>query len=65
MSYLPDLTKTEAAEVLANKVAEINTLISECEALADAHDLSFSLDPAYGMGGTYRDGEWNASSQSC
>jgi hypothetical protein len=73
------LTKQEAAAELAKLVANINSAISDAERVADEHGLDFSLDMAYGMGGTYygenheyvsgreswADAGWNPSSQSC
>lgn len=54
-----------AALTIADKVAEIEKLVKECEELSNLHGLDFGLDIAYGMGGYYSNGEWNASSQSC
>jgi hypothetical protein len=73
------MTNQEASAEIASKIAQIQLLLNECEALADEHSMSFSFDVAgYGMGGSYS-GEanrqpdeygdeatgWNASSQNC
>ena len=66
------LSKEEALKIIATKMGQAEALISECEDLADEHDVDFSFHPAYGMGGWYKGekdgyGEegWNPSSQSC
>lgn len=53
--------------LMAEAKAKLINAFSEAEAVADKYELSFSIDPAYGMGGTYdgEDGEWCPSSQSC
>lgn len=64
------LTPDEVMKQLRKKIDEA---VAAAEAHADAHGLVFSLDIAYGMGGTYIGkgiehwGEegWNPSSQSC
>lgn len=45
-------TKKETEE-LANKVNEIHKLIDEAQAFADQHQISFALQPSFGIGGTY------------
>lgn len=62
-----DMTKEEAKAKIDACLKEIYALVAECEGLANAHDLGFSLDVAYGMGGWYsgENAEWCASSESC
>lgn len=48
------MTGQQAKELLNKKLKEAESLIEECEALADEHYLSFRLETAYGMGGTYQ-----------
>ena len=71
-----ELTQEEAVKALADKVKEFNEALSEAESIADKYKLSFSISPAYGMGGTYDDdpeervGEdwessWESSSANC
>lgn len=52
---------------LEEKVNAFNTALAEAEAIANKHNLTFNIYPAYGMGGTYdgEEGEWSPSSQSC
>ncbi len=38
---------------LNEKLSEIYRLISECKELATENNVEFTLDVAYGMGGTY------------
>jgi hypothetical protein len=72
------LSEFEAAKKLSDVVDGINRAISEAEKIADEYGLSFSLEPAYGMGGYYYgtgnpelegryapDQGWNPSSTSC
>lgn len=69
------LISEEAAAKLAlheNKQNELNQAVNEFEAalaraekIAAEHNLEFSIDPAYGMGGWFTSGEWHPSSQSC
>lgn len=54
-----------AQDNLNKKVNEFTKALSEAESIADKFDLEFDLDTAYGMGGSYRNGEWHPSSQSC
>jgi hypothetical protein len=71
-------TKSKKVTELNEKVAQIEALVRECEKLAEEVNQSFTLNIAYGMGGTYGPGwddsssseetekwEWYASSQSC
>lgn len=70
-----ELSKQEAAGILSGLVRDINVQIAEAEELADKHGLEFSIDIAYGMGGTYygtghedlnwAEEGWNPSSMSC
>lgn len=48
-------------------VGLINKHLEEAEKIANKHELSFSIYPEYGMGGTYdgSEGRWYPSSQSC
>lgn len=66
----------KALSEIGTKINEVYKLIKECEEIAERAGVEFSLDVAYGMGGTYvpkkiADEEtwteqgWNASSQSC
>ena len=63
------MTKEEAVKALAEKVAEFEKALREAEEIADAHNLTFYIEPAYGMGGAYEGGEegqgWNTSSKNC
>lgn len=59
------MTKQEANENLSKLVAEVYKKLGEAQTFADKHNLSFSLDVEYGMGGSYEEGEWHPSSQSC
>ena len=62
---MAQLTEEQATALIAAKIAAARSLISEAEALATEHELSFGWDLAYGMGGWFESGEWQASSQSC
>ena len=57
----------EANEAVSNLVSEAYKLIQQAEGIADAWELSFSFNLAYGMGGYYSgaDEEWNSSSANC
>lgn len=59
--------ESEAQEEINKLVARAYDAINQAEALADKFGISFSLDVAYGMGGTYdpEEGEWMSSSESC
>lgn len=61
------MDKQEATKKLAEIVAEFNAALRAAESFACAHDLEFSISPAYGMGGWFDgvEGEWNSSSTSC
>ena len=68
------LSKEEANKKLSELVAAAYAAVREAEAFADEHQLGFSFDISYGMGGyytgateradPYEDG-WSASSNSC
>lgn len=57
----------EAGNIMSKLSDEIDSAIDKATSFADRYNLDFSLNPAYGMGGTYdgEDGEWHPSSQSC
>lgn len=74
-----EMTKQEATKVISEKMAQITTLLSSCQDVADENEVSFSFDVAgYGMGGRYygekdrkpdeygseSDG-WSSSSANC
>jgi hypothetical protein len=68
-------TQQELNQKMSALVDAINTAVAEAEAFADEHGLEFTLDIAYGMGGTYVSEKaaegwsfsagWMPSSQSC
>jgi hypothetical protein len=78
---MSQLTKEQAAAELTKLVTAVYDAVGEATAFADEHKLTFSIDIAYGMGGTYNgDAEnryvpnyvdpedhdgWYPSSQSC
>jgi hypothetical protein len=47
------LDKQEANKIIAEKIAQAEALIKECEVIADKTGVGFSWDLAYGMGGWY------------
>ncbi len=47
------MSKQNAYKEIAEKVKQAHALIRECEELARESGNSFSIDIAYGMGGTY------------
>jgi hypothetical protein len=65
----------EASKLIAEKIAQAEALIKECEKLGKENDVSFSWNLAYGMGGYYgpawgssseeEEWAWNSSSESC
>lgn len=64
------MTKEEANKAIAEKLAQIASLYSECAEIADEAGTYFNYSgPAgYGDGGSYWPGEdegWSASSQGC
>lgn len=67
VSAIAILTKLQMQEELDIAVAEFSVALDKATAIADKHNLSFDLDTAYGMGGTYNgtEGVWEPSSQSC
>ena len=76
---MTDMTKEDAARVIAEKTNAAMALVREAEEIAKEHKLDFHFDVAYGMGGWYNGDEdwddsdcydnedrgWNPSSQSC
>lgn len=49
------MTNQEALALINEKLSQIDTLFAECEAIADEHQIDFSISgPTYGMGGNYR-----------
>lgn len=75
---MTELTKEQANARVAGLISDAMELINMAESIAIEHKLSFSVDIAYGMGGTFdgaavgepdewgneSDG-WYPSSQSC
>lgn len=59
------MSKEDANKKLSEMVAEVYAKLAEVQSFADEHELGFSLDVEYGMGGYYEEGEWHPSSQSC
>lgn len=49
-------------EHLAKLVEKFENALAEAEAYAKEHDLSFSIEPSYGMGGRFLkvESEWQA-----
>lgn len=47
------MDKQEASKVIAEKLAQAEELIHECENIADETGVGFSWHLAYGMGGWY------------
>lgn len=76
---MSDQARRDANAEISKKLDQARQLLKECQALADQHALSFSFNPAYGMGGTYygkgneewssssdgSEGEWVSSSSQC
>lgn len=62
---MPTMSHEQANAAIAEKIEKVNALLADCQAIADETGVSFSFAPAYGMGGFYESGEWNASSQNC
>ena len=69
-----EMTQQEASARISTLIVAAKELITEAEALADAHKLEFSFSVAYGMGGyyygkgseeTWGEHGWNPSSRSC
>lgn len=46
-------TKQEATTAIAEKTAAAYALLAEAEEIAEANQVGFNFDPAYGMGGRY------------
>jgi hypothetical protein len=59
------ISKEDAQKLISDKIEQAYALIRECEGLATEHGLYFSFDLEYGMGGSFDEGEWHPSSQSC
>lgn len=60
------LSQQEANALIAEKMAQAEALVAECEQIATDANVSFSCDiGGFGMGGWFESGEWMASSQSC
>src|SRR6185312_674162 len=61
------VTKAEASKQISEKIEQVYALFEECEKIADKTGVSFTFDMngTYGMGGTYREGEWMSSSDQC
>lgn len=58
--------KSEAQGKIAEQIKIAKDAIAEAERIADEHKIRFNWDgPSYGMGGSYDDEGWSASSQSC
>jgi hypothetical protein len=56
----------EGNALLAAAVEKFELALSEATQIADKYDLSFSIYPTYGMGGTYEgDYGWTSSSNNC
>jgi hypothetical protein len=74
---MPEITKEEANKIISEKMVEVKKLISECEQLANDHELEFNspTDGVYGMGGYYKGQKptsnddtsvgWHSSSENC
>lgn len=58
-------SQKEAIKKIDELVKKAHEALNEAEKIADEHKLSFCFNHAYGMGGSYEDGEWYASSHSC
>ncbi len=52
-----EMSKEEANKVLSEIVNQFNSNLSLAEQFADKHELSFSIEPSYGMGGWYTGGK--------
>ena len=69
------MTKEEALKTISDKTAQAKALIAECESIAKINKVVFAFKLAYGMGGTFCEGDeyegtegewgWQASSNSC
>ncbi len=62
---VPEAEMKEAVAKLAAAVKMFKSNLSEAEEIATKYGLAFSLEPAYGMGGRFEAGYWNASSRGC
>ena len=52
-----EMSKEEANKVLSGIVKQFNSNLSLAEQFADKHELEFSIEPSYGMGGWYTGGK--------
>ena len=64
-SLVPENELKDANAKLAAAVKIVEQSLAEAENIATEYGLSFGLNPAYGMGGNFHAGHWNASSQGC
>lgn len=61
----------EANKTIADKIEAAESLIRECETIADQHGLEFRWEgPSYGMGGYYigkdpSKADWSSSTRDC
>lgn len=59
------LTYEKNEEILNEKVKKFEKNLKEAEAFAKETGMSFSIYPAYGMGGRFEEGKWESSTASC
>lgn len=59
------MTKDEATKQIEDLKKVAYDAIRQAEQIATDNDVRFSFDVAYGMGGWFGSGDWEASSQSC
>lgn len=61
------MTKEQAVKKIAALVKQAEEKINEATKIADSHDVGFSWELAYGMGGYYdpEEKEWVSSSNDC
>lgn len=56
------MTKEEVAKIIAEKLAQAEALVRECEVLGKEHNVTFNWGLAYGMGGWFGpEYDWDAS----
>ena len=65
--HMVDVLEKECQEQeeLNAAVRDFESALSKAESIADKYSLRFDISPTYGMGGTYEDGSWYPSSESC